>query len=196
MANQESGEQKSGEQNSRKQNSRKHDTRKHLARESAHPAVLATLVVMFLLGALVVPTVSNQLGMFAYDLETGRGRATVSSCHDGWPWQDCTATLTAWSGEAHQVGDRVVVRSTSALSGEVEVVGRVRGVSTIDEYKQSNFSTEDVVMSADVWVMPEWVRIPVLLGLGTIWLALMWAASQVVRRLTARKGSSADGGGR
>ena len=159
-----------------------------------NPAVLGTLVVMFLLGALLVPAVSRQLGMVAYDLETGRGRVAVTSCEGGPLWRECTGTLTEWTVEKHQMGDRVTVMGRSALSGTVEVVGRVRGVSSIDEYKQTNVATEDVLLPADVWVMPGWVRLPVLLGLGLVWAALMWAATRLAAAHS--QGSSADGRGR
>lgn len=166
------------------------------AAQPGHPAVLATLIGMFVVGAMVIPPISDQLGMVAYDLETGRGRVAVSSCDRSWPWRECTGTLTEWTGEKHSVGDRVVVTGRTAMSGTVDVVGRVHGESTIDKYRNTIVSTKDFLLPADVWVMPNYARIPVLLGLGIAWLALMWGARQWVRRLTARKGSSADGRGR
>jgi hypothetical protein len=148
---------------------------------------MATLIGMFVLGAVVVPAVSTWTGTMAYDLETGRGRAQVSSCTTHWPWHDCRATLTQWAGEKRKVGDDVVVRSTSELSGTVDVVGRVRGVSTIDEYKRTNLSTQDVLLTTDVWVMPAWARVPFILALGAIWLVLMWAVTRLVHRWTTKR---------
>ncbi|MGJ6979502.1 hypothetical protein ACSDQ9_03070 [Aestuariimicrobium soli] len=147
---------------------------------------MATLIIGFLLGAFVVPTASDLLGTATYDLETGRGRAAVSSCWRAWPWQECQARLTSWSGsDGHQVGEKVLVRGRKPLTGTVEVVGRVRGVSTIDEYKQTTVTTEEVLLSADVWVMPSWARIPLVIGLGLVWLALIWGAARLVHRWTA-----------
>ena len=144
--------------------------------------VIGALIAMLVLGVLALALVQPAVGMHAHPGQRGgHGRVEVASCarHQLFA-QRCTGTVTEWVGAEHEVGDRVVIDAKSARTGVVDVVVRVRGGTRTDSSGQTNHVETPVVVPADDWIMPSAWRVPFLVGLGLVWVALSWLVAKWV----------------